>query len=237
MNLLAITVYAGSEKLVKMTEQMLQKFATCTEGFKVRTAAFNNAAERPIAKGLVDWHAHSEEGNIGFGRAVNLLIEREVFTEPLEKFTHVLVLNNDLVFDDNTWLHHLLAAVEGNLVLSPCTDRTATKEALARGPVDIPPIRSRQVSAFCWLVPVPVIKAIKKRFGFYLFHPDFTNYGSDDATCAILRRHLDPRPFKIVPRSWVRHLKAQTGNEMGLKGGDPEIIARLNAFYRAKGLK
>jgi hypothetical protein len=145
-------------------------------------------------------------------------------------------LNNDLQFPDHKWLLHLLNEVEGNLVLSPTTDITASPDARAEGPVEEAPIRSSQVSAFCWLVPVATIKKIRKKFGFPLFHPDFSNYGSDDVSGGILRSLVSRKPFKVVPRSFVRHLKAQTANELGVKPGQPEVLQRIRNFFRAHRL-
>lgn len=234
MNILAIVPYAGSKKLVRMTEEMVRWFTVCAkeridEG-QLRIVAINNAADGQIPTALVDWHGYNDT-NEGFGRAVNLAIMREL--RPSD--SHVLVLNNDLEFPDTSWLEKLLEAREGELVLSPCTDVTATKEAVAEGARDIEPFRSVQVSAFCWLVPTSIIRKLKKKFGFPLFHPDFTNYGSDDVTAACLRSFLS-KPFKVVPRSWVRHKKAQTANELGVKAGEPELLRRIANFKRARKL-
>lgn len=250
---LAITAYAGSKKLVKMTEEMLTNFAQCALETidEVTTIAINNKADTSIKRGLVDWHAFNET-NEGFGRAINLAIQREIIEPPNTKiidhagkatsmglksdYTHVLVLNNDLQFPDHRWLLHLLSECEGNLVLSPTTDITATPDARAEGPVDEAPIRSSQVSAFCWLVPVAVIHKIRKKFGWNLFHPDFSNYGSDDVTGAVLRTLVARQPFKVVRRAWVKHLKAQTANELGVRAGDPAVLQRIKNFKRAHRL-
>jgi hypothetical protein len=77
---------------------------------------------------------------------------------------------------------------------------------------------------------------IRKKFGFEIFSPDFTNYGSDDITGAVLRKLLGPKPFKIVPRSFVRHRKAQTANELGVKAGTPELLQRIRNWKSARRL-
>lgn len=253
VKILAITPYAGSKKLVAMTEAMLRSFATCVSAsrLQVEIAAMNNAAERHIEKGLAHWN-YTNEKNEGFGNAINLIIKNEIIDPPHLKvvpidggpiksmslkpgFTHVLLLNNDLEFPQTEWLQQLVAEAESELVLSPCTDVTATAQAVQDGPVDLDPIRSVQVSAFCWLVPVSIIHKLRKKFGFNLFHPDFSNYGSDDVTAACLRSFIQ-RPFKIVPRAWVRHLKAQTANELGVKAGTPELLKRIANYKRARRL-
>lgn len=259
MTILAVTPYTGSEKLVKMTEAMLDSFnrvVTMTRVLDPTTppillVAVNNAASRPIRAGLVQWHAHSEE-NEGFGNAINLAIKREIIEPPTLKrideegkaqpmglkmdITHVLVLNNDLQYPETNWLHELWKAREGDLVLSPCTDITATKEAVAEGPRDLDAIRCAQISAFCWLVPMAVIFKIRKKFGFNLFHPEFSNYGSDDVTGLVLRSLVSKKPFKVVPRSFVKHLKGQTANELGVRPGDPKVLQRIASFKRAHKL-
>lgn len=237
MTILAITPYAGSKKLVRMTEEMLRSFRECVQvaGAEVTIVAMNNAAEDTIDRSLVDWHGWLPT-NEGFGVAVNRGIQAEVFDMPKagfpDSYTHVLVLNNDLEFPDKVWLRELLDEREGGLVLSPCTDVTATKCAVNDKAYDQSSRTATQVSAFCWLVPVATIKAIRKRFGFNLFSPEFSNYGSDDVSGAILRRLVGPRPFKVVPRSWVRHRKAQTANELGIKAGDPAVLRAISNFKR-----
>lgn len=253
MTILAVTPYTGSEKLVKMTERCLASFQqiAATVNHKVSITAVDNAASRPIKKGLYDWHCHMD-ANVGFGNAINFAIQREIIEPPNLKivagdgsakkfdqpmnFTHVLILNNDLEFPDTNWLAELLKERDGDLVLSPCTDITATAEARAEGARNLDPIRHAQVSAFCWLVPVTTIIKLRRKFGINLFHPDFTNYGSDDVTAAMLRSIISKQPFKIVPRSWVKHLKGQTANELGVKPGTPELLRRIRNFKLTKRL-
>lgn len=239
MSLLAITPYAGSEALVKMTEAMLAAFSETAKGMEVSVVAVNNAAARPIKTQLA-WHGHNDT-NEGFGCAVNLAIKRELIEAPKllktpSTHTHVLVLNNDLEFPDPRWLDELWQQRVDNLVLSPMTDVTATSVAVSAHALDAEPVRAAQVSAFCWLVPVPVILMLRKRFGFELFNPDFTNYGSDDVTGACLRKLYGPQPFKVVRRSFVRHLKAKTANELGVKPGTKELLQRIANYKRARGL-
>lgn len=247
MTILVVTPYAGSEKLVAMTERMLEDLrgiiSSALAGLGARidfaVVAVNNAAVRPV-KTMLTWHGHFDK-NEGFGVAVNLAIKREIFD--MEKhmkekrhYTHVLVLNNDLEFTDVFWLLELLKERDDKLVCSPCTDITATKAAVAEGPRELGPVLCDQVSAFCWLVPIGTIEQLRKKFGVELFHPDFTNYGSDDIAGAMLRKLLGPKPFKVVRRSFVKHKKAQTANELGIKPGTPELLLRIRNFKRARRL-
>lgn len=240
MTILAVVPYAGSKKLVAMTDRMLESFQLCAAAIAdpINVVAINNAADAAI-KTKVTWHGFNDK-NEGFGNAVNLAIQREVFDMVKQGFpdhvTHVLVLNNDLEFPDPQWLRELLDELEEVLVVTPCTNVTATKVAVAEAARDADSIRANQVSAFCWLVPVATIKRIRKKFGFNLFHPEFSNYGSDDVTSAILRSLLGPKPFKVVPRSFIRHLKAQTANELGIKAGTKELLTRIANYKRARRL-
>jgi len=194
--------------------------------------AVNSGSTRPVRRGLATWNCHFGK-NHGFACPVNFIIGKE-----LEKAdTHVLVMNNDLVFEQKDWLCRLLEEKNSKVVCSPVTDRTASKKATAAKAVDAPPIRVNNLSAFCWLVPRSVIKLLKRRFGFWLFDPDFFAYGEDDYTSAILRRYVDPKPFKVVRRSWVRHLKHQTGKAVGLSGGMPKNVALLKSKMKSRGLR
>ena len=235
MTILAITPFTGSEKLVKMTEAMLLNLESCINrtNEKFTVVAMNNGASRPLFAGLYDWQGHNKD-NVGFGVAVNVAIQREMS----EDVTHVLVLNNDLQFPHENWLSELLAArsPEELHVLSPCTDITATAQARTDGPQNLHPFYATQVSAFCWLVPAATIRLLRKKFGFQLFNPDFTNYGSDDVTGACLRKIIDKRPFKVVSRSWVKHLKGQTSAELGIRAGTKDLLQRIKNYKRSQGL-
>lgn len=236
MTILAITVYAGSKKLVQMTEDMLQVFQRIrgTIDEKIDLVAVNNGAARQIDSGLADLHTTNDE-NVGFGKAINRTIAVSLGNG--EKWTDVLILNNDLEFQHEDWLRHLVAARDGKRVVAPCTDRTASRVSVSAGPINKDPFLANHVSAYCWLVPRRVISLFRGRFRYELFDPDFFAYGEDDLACAIMRKHIDPKPFIVVPRSWVKHLKAQTGTEMGLRGGMPENVSLLKTKMRRLGLR
>lgn len=241
MSILVITVYAGSAKLVAMTERMLEELEDSIVRFEnqdydetVDVIAVNNGAVRAVDKEALYFDHITHEKNIGFGKAVNHAIKTKLRVE----HTDVLVLNNDLEFPDPNWLTRLLTERESFYVCSPTTDLTATKEAQAKGPVsDKPAKRVAQVSAFCWLVPRRVINALRTRFGFQLFDPEFFAYGEDDYTGAVLRKIYGGTPFKVVRRSWVRHLKGQTGAEMHLSGGMKRNLDLLKRKMRANKLR
>lgn len=235
--ILVVTVYAGSEELVKMTERMLHQLnrQRTTIEDDLHVTAVCNGAVRPIEPHIADFNSFLPQ-NVGFGNAVNTAIGVE-FAMNKKGLTDVLVMNNDLDLEDDRWLSQLLSARTGKHVISPMTDRTATKAALSTGPLDKDPFRTAQVSAFCWLVPRAIIKMFRGRYRYPLFDPDFFAYGEDDLAGAIMRKHVSPKPFIVVPRSWVRHLKGKTGAEMKLKGGMPENLKLLAKKQRMLGVR
>lgn len=234
--ILAITVYAGSKELVQMTEDMLQVFmhqkAKLDE--EVVVTAVCNGAERPVAKGYADHRTFFDE-NVGFGKAVNKTIEIAIACG--DQFTDVLVMNNDLEFPNEDWLRQLIEARDGKRVVSPMTDKTAAKSARSKGPINKSPFQAAHVSAFCWLVPRSVISMFRGRYRYPLFDPDFFAYGEDDLAAAIMRKWIAPKPFTVVPRAWVRHLRNKTGKEMGLKGGMDGNVAMLKKKMKRLGLR
>lgn len=237
MTILAITPFAGSEKLTVMTANMLaQLMRTLPTDEMFKVVALANKPDR-ILRGseLPDGvQQMTLPANIGFGRGIDHVIEANAHDRDI---TDVLVLNNDLEFPQHDWLQQLLFARETNYVLAPMTNCTATDAALSDGPQDKAAMRVHQVSAYCWCVPMKVCRFIKPRFGCWLFPPQFTNYGSDDASAAILRKCFGTTPFKIVRRSWVRHLKAQTAKELGVKQGTKELLTELKTWKSAHKLK
>jgi len=234
MKIIAIVPFTGSFELTVMAERCM---ASLLE--HVDVLAMDNGAELGptgigIALGFTNRFRHIELGeNIGFGKAVN----RGIKIAMSEGATHVLVANSDLEFPQEGWFGELVAEVEGNYVLSPTTDITACPESRAAEAVDKSPVFSPQVSAFCWLVPLPVIKRIQARYGFELFDPHFFAYGEDDLTSAILRKQFGPKPFKVVRRSWVKHLKGKTAKEVGVRSGDPKNLKLLAERKRVLGVR
>ena len=250
MNIIAITPFTGDENLVAMTERCIKQFiqSEMPVGVHVRIIAVNNKASRSlnleelnkIAQDTSPAFEKIEElpgdENYGFGVGVNRGIDYALISEryPCDQ---LLIFNNDLEFDwQKEWLLQLLREVEGAYVLSPRTDITATVEACHIKPDDKPSQRVQEVSAFCWLVPRRVVQAIDVRWGFPLFCPQFTNYGSDDATAAILRKLYGDTPFKVVHRAWVRHLKARTANQLHIKAGTSELLKELRTWKKANKL-
>lgn len=238
MNITAIVPFTGDEELVQMTEDCIRQFMACRMpmGVHVKVVAVNNGACRGIRMPVTDNPCfdppseHRIVERVGFGPAVNAAIE----TNGADAY---LVMNNDLQFPDPEWFSELLIeGTPGLMVSAPCTDITATPEAVQQGPVDKAPTIIGQVSAYCWLLSAKVTKVLQERFGWPLFSSLFPNYGSDDATAAALRRIYGPRPFRLVHRSWVRHLKGRTTRRFGLKAGDSQVLKQLADWKRKNKL-
>jgi hypothetical protein len=246
LRVLVIIPYAGSEKLTEMTARMLKSLHDCVEyalfhmgqQHEIEVFLYGNAPKVPLSsEQLGVARQFVDPQNVGFGRAINNAIAMHWTSG----FTHYLILNNDLEFPYDDWLECLFSAIEevnDFYVLAPATSITSNPECVTEGPVAHKiPRRLRQISAYAWLVPHRVVKAIKPRFGFELFDPEFFCYGEDDYTGAILRKLYGGTPFKIVYQSWVKHLKGKTGEEMGLKSGMRVNIDLLKRKLQANKLK
>lgn len=230
MKVVAIVPFSGRSKLVEMTRACVRSIAKHCD-----VVAVNNNAYTKLELEADNIHEIVFTKNHGFGIGVNLGIEHVL--EEMPEATHVLVANNDLVFHDDAWYDELVKEVESSYVLAPGTDKTATKAALAKSAVDKPATFADQVSAYCWLVPLQVVRRIRRRYGFNLFDPSFFAYGEDDLTGAILRKQYGPRPFKIVHRSWVHHIKGQTAKEIpGVFPGNKTNLKLVRMRKRALGL-
>lgn len=236
MTILVVMPFAGSCKLVDMAADCLKQFrATMPENVGFRIMAVANNPERFLTEEELGCATQIKlKSNIGFGPAVNEAIDR---SEHVEDISDVLVINSDLQFPCSDWLEKLLAAREKNRVVCPGTDRTATAEAIDTWATAKHPTYLRQVSAYCWLVPINMVTTIQNRWDFWLFPPQFPNYGSDDAAAAVLRKTYGERVFKIEHRSWVRHLKAKTANELGVKAGTKLLLSDLRHWMSANKLK
>jgi len=79
-------------------------------------------------------------------------------------------------------------------------------------PFDVP-----STPAVCWLLPWAACKVLFKHSGGHgkLFREDIGRaWGEDGFASAALQRDFDPNPFRIVPRSFVRHLGERTSSQV-----------------------
>lgn len=239
--ILVVIPYAGPKRLTDMTAKCLASLMPTLANIQAQVVCVANAPERRLTEeellGAEDLFIPT---NKGFGPGVNEAIKQYEF---FDKFEDVLVLNNDLLFEQEAWLRNLLDARSQDIqagfnhyVYAPATTITATLQACQDGPVDKDPLRLPQVSAYAWLIRYGQCRHIDAKFDTMLFPEDFPNYGSDDAAAACIRKCWGPTPFMLVRRSWVRHLKAQTANALHEKAGTKDLLNRLKKWKRANGL-
>jgi len=199
---IAVTCYTGSERLVQMTERLVKRLPC-------GVVAVGQGADRQIATECCA--RVNVDVNKGFAYGINTGIQW--LWDNCEKVLpeNILVINNDIEPpEDRAWFDLLVSVCDGKRIITPVTDRTWNKAAKASEAKNKNSFYASMVSAFCWLVPARICRRLKRNYGFWMFDEDFgLGYGEDDYTAAILRKK-DPTPFKVVPRSWVRHLKAQT---------------------------
>jgi hypothetical protein len=206
MKVLAVTCYTGDEALCSMTEIMLSELQSTSQQCELLVSVVAQGAHREVKKHLVDMQTIAPE-NVGFAYGMNLAIEKG-----LEdcKPDYVLCMNNDLVLSRQpNWMAILMTAASRDKVTSPTTDKTASHPA--PGPRALPPVPVDSLSAYCWLVPIKFCERLKEKYGFWLFSEDFVPaYGEDDWTSYLLTKEFGQKAFRLVPRSFVGHLKRQT---------------------------
>lgn len=239
--ILIIIPYAGPKRLTDMTAKCIASLMPTLTNIEAKVVVVANAPERRLTEEeLLGAEELFQPTNKGFGPGVNAAIDHYEF---FDEFNDVLVLNNDLVFEQESWLANMLDARAEDIgagfkhyVYAPATSCTATLQAVQAGPEDKPPLRLPQVSAYCWLVPFGMCRHLDAKFDVPLFPTEFPNYGSDDGSAAMIRKCFGQTPFRLVRRSWVRHLKAQTANALHEKAGTKELLTRLKKWKRANGL-
>jgi glycosyltransferase involved in cell wall biosynthesis len=166
--------------------------------------------------------------NKGFAWGMNKAIQEgiSIFGRP----DYVLCFNNDLQFPDKDWLRILLRAAPAGRITVPATDMTAIytqPKPLNKNPFDI-----QEMSAYCWLVPFEWCEFLKKTYGWWLFDTGFFAFGEDNKTAWLLSKEFGPHVFRVVPRSWVRHLRHQTTSVV--KHDRRESSRRLKQFFEAE---
>jgi len=204
MKILAITCYTGGEDLVQMTERCVESLWSCKSFMKMDIFAIGQGVTRAQFESAGTVHPK----NHGFAWGMNEAIQDGVteFGRP----DYVLCFNNDLEFPDPNWLQLLLEAARSDRITVPVTDKTALhKQARA---VDKPSFDVQEASAYCWLVPFEWCLFLKQFYGWWLFDPEFFAFGEDNKTAWLLSKAYGPKVFRMVPRSFVKHLRHQTSD-------------------------
>lgn len=207
MKILAITCLTGGEDLVVMAEEMLLSLMECVPaGVDLKTSCVTQGAARCVDGLLVDWQVVRKK-NLGFAAGMNDAIENAVNAGFNPDF--VLCLNTDLQFPDKDWLRKLLEVMPIEpRIFCPATDRTALYKQ--DGPKDKKSFDEVEVSAYCWLVPFNWCLLLLNRKRYWLFDPEFFAFGEDNQTAFLLAKWFGPKIFRMVPQSFVRHLRHKT---------------------------
>lgn len=217
MKLLAITCWCGDQFYADMTAKMLtglvaSLYVADLDDWKIGVLSQGTTPDAvltfPKAKGR--WALVSEAKNKGFAFGMNgALLKGLAECRP----DVVLCLNNDIEMPYVNWLKELLAELQDDAVLCPMTNYTSTTEQRAKCPQDRDAFFHGVTPGLCWLMPWPVVKAIQEHLGGRKLFPEDLGgraWGEDNYTAGVVRTKVNRRPFKIVPRSWIRHLGAKT---------------------------
>lgn len=234
MTILAVVTYTGNEKHVRAAEEMMRSFDEIIEDapVQIQRSAINLKASRP-AKIADWWHYHMD---CGYSQAINTIIQKEIIDPPFTKTVHVgtgkvtppsgkpsnitgvLIMSHRITFEDHRWLIELLRERDGDVVLSPILREND------------PPELSIDAFPLCQFVPVSVIKAIRKKFGFCLLHPDFSDRGWDEVEAACIKNLAVP--FKLVRGSQV-HVNEGLG-PIDLGQFPSDLLRRIQNFKRSR---
>ena len=222
MNLLAITCYAGGKEYLGMTQKMLSDLSD-----SLGAANANQLLDRwqisVLAQGIrgCKWpeitnYTTFEEvaKNVGYAFGMNRAFKNGVADLP--DYDAVLCLNNDIEMPNKGWLAELLFEYVEDRILCPKTNYTSVNEQRATKPEDKPPLDHGVTPAVCWLMPRPVVAAITGHLKGKLFPEDLGGraWGEDNYTSGVVRTKVNRRPFRIVPRSWIKHLGAKTSSKV-----------------------
>jgi hypothetical protein len=222
MKLLAITCWTGGPPFADMTAKMLTDLVASIEEAEIEEwtiAALTQGAKLdamlilPVAPG--HWALVTEARNRGFAFGMNKALNKGL--SELREPDVVLCLNNDLEMPHVNWLKELLTELQTDAVLCPKTNYTSVNEQRAAGPEDKPAYFHGVTPAMCWLMPMGVVKVVQEHLGDKMLFPEDLGglaWGEDNYTAGVIRTKVNRRPFKIVPRSWIRHLGAKTSSRV-----------------------
>ena len=218
MKLLAITCWCGDQSYADMTAKMLTDLVASLEATEIEEwivgvlsqgTTLDAVLALPAAPG--HWALVSEGKNKGFAFGMNKALNKGL--SELREPDVVLCLNNDIEMPHVDWLKELLSELQTDCVLCPKTNYTSVNEQRAAGPEDKSPIFHGVTPGLCWLMPWGIVKAVQEHLGDRKLFPEDLGgraWGEDNYTAGVIRTKVNPVPFKIVPRSWIRHLGAKT---------------------------
>ena len=217
MKLLAITCYTGGVPMADMTHRMVAGLFSSFEeaGLEGMISVCAQGADKELGftdRGKVAFQQLVMPDNRGFAIGMNLALAA---ASPYVPFDAVLCLNNDLEFPHVDWLKNLIATVNLEThVGAPTNTYSSSSEQQRPHREDRDPVNSRITPAICWLLSWRSCGILFDQLGFlHLFREDLGRaWGEDVYSAAYLRKGLGTKPFRIVPRAWVKHLGARTSS-------------------------
>jgi hypothetical protein len=218
LKLLVITCWCGGQEYADMTAKMLADLqASIPEGVDWRLGLFSQGVPDGVTLLLPEGMSkiteqQSAERNHGFAVGMN-----RALAAGLEYFKpdYVLCINNDVEMPDIEWLDILLNEWESGHILCPTSNYTSVHEQRRQAKEDSDPIYHGVTPALCWLLPIAIVNAIQGHLGKGKLFPEDLGgraWGEDNYTSGVVRTLVNPVPFKIVPRSWIKHLGAKTSS-------------------------
>lgn len=237
MKLAVITCWTGGQEMADMTNRMVNDLRVFSDWFMISVYGQGTDVELYEPGSFHVSHATYGPINRGFAFGMNQALDSALLAcspynyggpPPPEA---VLCLNNDLEFPDPLWFRKLIEEPLDK-VLVPTTNFTACNEQRAEGPVDADPIDLPSTPAVCWLLPWAACEVLFKHSGGYgkLFREDIgMAWGEDGFASAALQRDFDPNPYRIVPRSFVRHLGERTSSQIPAK-------EKMACYHRSREL-
>jgi len=211
VNILAVTCYTGGEELCHMTDHCLRALRDCVpKGVEMLISVTAQGAEVSTLTEMAADYIYLAPKNVGFAYGMNRAIQMAVQCES-EAPDWVLCFNNDLLFPNRGWLRKLIDIADHptEQIIVPMTDSAAIR--IAPGPRSKPSFKAQESSAYCWLIPFAWCQWLKETHGFWLFDEAFAPaYGEDNWTAFLLSKHFGTNIFRIVPRSFIKHLRART---------------------------
>lgn len=127
----------------------------------------------------------------------------------------VLCINNDVEMPDIGWLEELFKEAQDDCVMCPTSNYTSVHEQRRQAKEDVEAFCHGVTPALCWLLPIAIVNAIQGHLGKGKLFPEDLGgraWGEDNYTSGVIRTLINPVPFKIVPRSWIKHLGAKTSS-------------------------
>lgn len=247
MRVLTITCMTGGVRERNMTEQLMVQLengynaADCHGSVVCVLQGTHEHITSPLPLRVppaVRYRTPRFGTNKGFARGMNAALFAGAFDE---KFDAVLCINNDVEPPEGgRWLDRLLRELWFNpdKVIVPTTNYTGVKEQERQLPTTEEPFDLPETPAVCWLLSWHVCERVFARSKpLQLFREDFgPAWGEDTYASALLRKVLDdPKPFRVVPEAWIKHIGAVTSSHVK-PSVKMEAVRRARAAIAADGL-